>query len=226
MSLPRDTPLVVGTDRRIELRRVAGLASMVFHAAAVALVLALALGADRRTAAAVGPGVLWVASLLAGTVGLGRLLERERRYGGWSALLLSPVSRTALFLGKSTTLLVLILVTDAVLVPLVALLFRLPEIYDHLAELALLLVAGAAGYALVATLLGAIALQARTGELLLGAVLYPLVIPILVGGVKGTVVLLGDGSLADLRPWLGLVLLGDALFLVAGLWLFESLTSE
>lgn len=220
-----DLLLVLGKDLRIELRRVDGIASMVFLAAVVAFVLALALGPDRGTAAAVGPGVLWVATLLAGTVGLGRLLERERRLDGWSALLLSPASRTALFLGKASTLTVMLLLTDAVLVPLVALLFGLP-LHERAAELALLLAAGAAGFAMAGTLLGAIALRAKTGELLLGAVLYPLVVPIVIGGVKGTAVLLEGGSLVELRPWLGLILLTDALYLVAGLWLFEPLTRE
>jgi len=221
----RDVLLVLGKDLRIEVRRVDGIASMIFLASVVSFILALAIGAEGGTARAAGPGVLWVASLLAGTVGLGRLLDRERRYDAWSGLLLAPVSRTALFLGKAGSLTVLIVATDVVLVPLSAMLFRLP-LYDRLAELVALLVAGAVGYACVATLLGAVALRARTGELLLGAVLYPLVVPILIGGVKGTLVLLADGSFAELRPWLGLVLLADALYIVAGLWLFESLTTE
>ncbi len=221
----RDLLLVLAKDLRIELRRLDGIASMVFLAAVVAFVLALALGPDRRTAAAVGPGVLWVATLLSGTVGLGRLLERERRLDGWSALLVSPASRTSLFLGKAATLAVLVLVTDAALVPLVELLFGLP-LHERLGGLSLLLAAGAAGFALAGVLLGAIALRARTGDLLLGAVLYPLVVPIVIGGVKGTALLLEGGGLAELRPWLGLILLADALYLVAGLWLFESLTRE
>lgn len=220
-----DALTVAVKELRIEARRLDGIASMVFLASVVTLVLAISLGPDRELAQVVGPGVLWVSSLLAGTVGLGRLLERERRHGGFTALLLAPVSRTSLFLGKAAALTVLLLVTDAVLVPLTALLFRLP-LLDHLGGLVPLLALGAVGFASVATLLGAIALRAGTGDLLLGAVAYPLLVPVLVGGVKGTAALLEGGGAAELQPWLGLVLVADALYLVAGLWLFEAMVEE
>ncbi len=226
MSFFRDLILVLSKDLRLEVRRLDGVASMVFLAAVTAMILALALGAQRATAPYVGPGVLWVASLLAATVGLGRVLDRERQLGGFRGLLLSPMSRTAIFLGKTIALLVLIVVTEAVLLPLTVLLFRIHSSWDVLIPLGALLVLGGVGFACVGVLLGAIALRARTGELLLGAVMYPLVVPVLVGGVKGTMVIVEGGDSAALQPWVGLVLLADALFLVAGLWLFDSLTSE
>ncbi len=146
--------------------------------------------------------------------------------GGFRGLLLTPMSRTAIFLGKAAALCVLLLITNAVLLPLVVLLFHMPLTLDILPTVCLLLALGSAGYSLVGVLLGAIALRARTGEMLLGAVMYPLVVPVLVGGVRGTVLLLDGGDGAALQPWLGLLLLADTLFLVAGLWLFESLTSD
>ena len=102
----------------------------------------------------------------------------------------------------------------------------MPFSLHQLAPLCALLVLGSAGFAFVGVLLGAIALRTRTSELLLGAVMYPLVVPVLIGGVKGTVTLLDGGDAAALQPWVGLLLLSDAMFVVAGLWLFESLTSE
>ncbi len=212
-------------DLRIEFRRLDGIASMVFLAAVVAFILAMAIGPHRETGHAVGPGVLWVTNFLAGSLGLGRLLERERVLAGFSGLLLAPLHRTAIFLGKAAALLLLLIITNVVLVPLVALLFDLP-LLDCLLELSILLILGALGYALVSTLLGAVALRTRTGDLLLGAVVYPLVVPLLVGGVKGTAVLLAGGGYAELQPWIGLLLLSDTLFLVTGLWLFDSLTAE
>ncbi len=225
MTVVRDLIVVLGKDLRIELRRLDGIASMVFLSAVVALVLALALGPERATAQTVGPGVLWVAILLSATIGLGRLLERERRLGGFLGLLLSPIDRSALFLGKAAALLVMLLITELALVPLCALLFHLP-LTEHLPRLILLLALGSSGYALVGTLLGAIALKARTGELLLGAIIYPLVVPLLIGGVKGMAVVLQGGDWAALQPWVGLLLLSNAVFLVAGLWLFESLATD
>lgn len=198
---------------------------MIFLAVVVTLVLALALDPDRATAQSVGPGVLWVAILLSATIGLGRMLDRERRLEGFRGMLLSPISRSALFLGKAAALLVLLLLTEAVLLPLCALLFHL-DLWSHLLRLTLLLALGSAGYALVGTLLGAIALRTRTGDMLLGAIIYPLVVPLLVGGVKGTAVVISGGAWPELQPWVGLLLLSDAVFLVAGLWLFESLATD
>ncbi len=225
MRAARDLLLVLSKDLRLELRRLDGLASMVFLAAVVTMVLALALGSERELARTVGPGVLWVAILLSATIGLGRAIERERRLDGFRGLLLAPMGRASIFLGKAAALLVMLLLTEAALVPLCALLFHL-DLWAHLPELALLLALGSAGYALVGTLLGAIALRTRTGDLLLGAIIYPLVVPLLVGGVKGTTAALAGAGWAELQPWIGLLLLSDAVFLVAGLWLFESLATE
>lgn len=226
MTFVRDLLLVMSKDLRLELRRFDGVSSMVFLAAVSVVVLALALGAQQEAAPAIGPGVLWVASLLSATVGLGRLWERERILGGFRGLLLTPVNRTAIFLGKSAALFVLLVVTEAVLLPLTIVLFRLPISWELLTPLCLMLLLGCAGFAFVGVLLGAIAIKARAGELLLGAVMYPLVVPVLIGGVKGTAALLDGGDAAELQPWIGLLLLSDALFLVAGLWLFDALTSE
>lgn len=226
MRFLRELLLVLGKDLRLEARRLDGLASMIFLAVVTCMVLALALGTDRESAPQIAPGVIWVANLLSVTVGLGRVLARERQMGGFRGLLLTPMSRTAIFLGKAASLFVLLLATNAVLLPLSAVLFHLPLGMGVLPLLIVLVLLGNAGFALIGILLGSIALRARTGEMLLGAVMYPLVIPLLVGGVKGTIVLLEQGSMAELQPWIGLLLLTDALFVVAGLWLFESLTTE
>jgi heme exporter protein B len=226
MSFLQALFLVLSKDLRLEARRLDGLASMVFLATVTAMVLALALGTNRESAPQVAPGVLWVSSLLAATVGLGRALARERQLGGFRGLLLTPMSRAAIYLGKSAALFVMLLATNALLLPLTIVLFHMPVDGRSLPLLAALIFLGMAGFSLVGVLLGSIALRARTGEMLLGAVMYPLVIPILVGGVKGTMVLLQGGAMSELQPWVGLLLLSDTLYLVAGLWLFESLTSE
>jgi heme exporter protein CcmB len=226
MSFAADLWLVMLKDLRLEVRRFDGLSSMVFLAAVSAVVLALALGAQRAAAPVIGPGVLWVASLLSATVGLGRIWERERVLGGFRGLLLTPVNRSAIFLGKSAALFVLLVLTEVVLVPLTIVLFRLPITWELLLPLGIMIVLGCAGFAFVGILLGAIAVKARAGELLLGAVMYPLVVPLLIGGVKGTAALLEGGDAAALQPWVGLLLLSDAVFLIAGLWLFDALTTE
>jgi heme exporter protein CcmB len=221
----RDLWLVLAKDLRLEVRRLEGLASMVFLAVVTAMVLALALGAEADTSPAMGTGVLWVSTLLAATMGLARLWQRERQLGGFRGLLLTPASRSALFLGKSLALTVSLALTELVLLPLVCLLFRLPLALAGAPLLALVVLVGCFGLALIGVLLGAIAARARAGELLLGAIMYPLVVPLLVGGVKGTAALL-SGAEGALQPWIGLMLLADAVFVVAGLWLFESLVVE
>ncbi len=143
--------LVARKDLRVEMRSRELLYTTLFFAVACVLVFAFAFGSPTEETAA---GVLWVSVTFSGTVALGRTFERERQSETLRALLLSPVERGAIYLGKLTGLMILMSGIQLVLVPVVGLLFSAP-IGRAPMLLAALLVAGTLGFAAVGTLFAA-----------------------------------------------------------------------
>ena len=84
------------------------------------------MSADRNAVADVSSGILWIAIAFSGTLALGRTFERERQNDTLRALMLAPVDRPALYIGKLAGILLLLSAVEAVVVPLVALMFRAP----------------------------------------------------------------------------------------------------
>ncbi len=196
---------------------------MTFFAAMVVVVFSFAFGSEGSIIASAIPGILWVAIAFAGTLGLSRAFDRERESDTMRALLLAPISRTALFAGKAAGILVVMSVVEVVVVPMVALLFDAP-LLAHPLPFLVLLVLGTLGFAIVGTVFAAMLLRVRSRDVLLPVVLYPILVPLFIAGTKGTGALLGRA--ADLeQAWFWIKFLGvyDGAFLVTSLWTFESL---
>ena len=173
-----------------------------------------------------GAGILWVAIAFSGTLALGRTFERERQADTLKALLLSPVERPAVYLGKLAGVLLLMLLVEAIIVPLVALLFQAPI---HRAPLLLigLLVTGTLGFAAVGTLFAAMLIRAHSRDVLLPVLLYPITVPLVIAGVRGTASIFApEPNLAVAQAWLSMLVFFDAVFLTLALWVFGPVMSE
>jgi len=190
------------------------------------VVFSFAFVKEQGVVAEATPGIIWVSVAFAGTVGLGRAFEREREGDTMRALLLAPASRLAVFLGKALVIALLIMAVEAIVVPLVALLFGAP-LFEHPLPLACLLVGGAIGFAMVGTVFAAMLLRTRTRDVLLPVVLYPILVPMFIAGTKGTAALVAPvPDLAAAWYWTQFLGVYDAAFLVVSLWTFESLVIE
>jgi ABC-type transport system involved in cytochrome c biogenesis permease component len=170
--------------------------------------------------------MLWVAVAFAGTIGLGRAFDRERENDTMRALLLAPVPRLAVFLGKAAVIAALVVIVAALCVPLLILFLDAPFLAFP-AELVLVLVLGAIGFAVVGTVFAATLLKVRSRDVLLPVVLYPILVPMFVAGTRVT------GEIVAVQPnldalwyWIGFLGIYDAIFLVVSLWLFEALVIE
>src|SRR6185295_12886532 len=172
------------------------------------------------------PGMLWVAIAFTGTIGLGRAFDRERENDTMRALLLSPVPRLAVFLGKALSTAVLMLAVAAVCTPLLALWLNAP-LFDHPGPLVLVIVLGAIGIAVVGSVFAATLLKVRSRDVLLPVILYPLLVPLFVAGTSCTAALVAEIPNFD-AAWYWIDFLGiyDAAFLVLSIWVFESLVIE
>ncbi len=218
--------LIVRKDLAVEFRSRELLYTTVFFAVSCVLVFAFALVQEGKPVADVGGGVLWVAIAFSGTLALGRTFERERQAETMRALMLAPVDRPAVYIGKLLGIVLLMLSTAMVLVPLVALLFQAPVLARPL-QLAMLIVTGILGFAAVGTVFAAMLSRTTTREVLLPLLLYPVTVPVIIAGVRGTVALfepVPDEAMA--RFWIGLLLAFDTVFVVLALWTFEPLMTE
>jgi ABC-type transport system involved in cytochrome c biogenesis permease component len=165
---------------------------------------------------------LWVAIALAGTLGIGRAFEREREGDTLRALLLAPVSRAALYLSKLAAISLLMILVEVVAVAGVGLLFG-AAVIEAGPRLILLLLLGTIGFSAVAALFGAALGRARAREVLLPLLVYPIVVPVLIAGTRGTAALLMGDVLDVSSFWLRFVAVFDAVFVSLGLWVFEPL---
>jgi heme exporter protein CcmB len=218
--------LVAVKDLTVEVRSREILSTTIFFAISCVLVFAFALVKEGRTVVDASAGILWIAIAFSGTLALGRTFERERHTDTLRALLLAPAERPAIYVGKLLAVTTMILATEVLLVPLVALLFQAP-LFDQPLLLALLLFCGTFGFAAVGTLFAAMLVRARSRDVLLSVLLYPITIPVIIGGVRGTAALLtSPADLPMAQFWVGLLAFFDVVFLTLSLWTFEPLMTD
>lgn len=218
--------LVLQKDLTVEIRSREIVSTTVFFAISCVLVFAFALVKDGRTVVDAAAGILWIAIAFSGTLALGRTFERERYTDTLRALMLAPADRPAIYVGKLVAIVAMMLAVQVVLVPLVALLFQAGLLAVPLL-LGAILLAGTLGFAAVGTLFAAMLVRARSRDVLLPVLLYPITIPVIIGGVRGTVALVGEPpDLTMAQFWIALLLFFDVVFVTLSLWTFEPLMTE
>jgi heme exporter protein B len=214
---------VVWKDLAAELRSRELLSAMLVFALLVILVFNFALELDIATRQTVTSGVLWVTFAFAGTLGLNRSMAVERDRGCLDGLLLAPVDRSAPYFGKALGNLAFMLIIEAIVLPTYSLLYNVDLFRPGLIGVVLL---GSVGYAAVGTLLASMAVQARTRDVLLPILLFPVVLPVLVPAVKATNGVLLGLEAADIWPWINLLIAYDVIFTAAAFMLFDFVVQE
>lgn len=214
--------VVVRKDLTIEFRGRDALVSAIVFTLLVLLIFNFALDLTGAAVAAIAPGVLWVTIIFAGMLLLGRTFARERESGALQGLLLAPLDRGALFVAKLLVNLILLGVVELIALPAFAALYNLA-----LAPGRLLLVTflGTLGFVAVGTLFAAVAANTQAREALLPLLLFPVLVPVIIGAVKAT----GEavvGSVGEGPPWLGLLVAFDAIFLALAYVVFEYVLEE
>lgn len=218
--------VVVKKDMTVEVRSLEILSTTMFFAVTVVLMFSFGLVVDGRPLNDVAAAILWVAIAFSGTLALGRTFERERHNDTLRALLLAPADRPALYVGKLAGILLLLGLVELVLVPLVGLLFNAPVIQQAL-PLAGLVILGTLGFAAVGTLFAAMLVRARSRDVLLPIMLYPMTVPVMIAGVRGTAALFQptpDPAVAQF--WLALLAAFDVVFVILALWTFEPVMTD
>jgi heme exporter protein B len=218
--------LVTHKDLLIEIRSREILYTTLFFAVSCVLVFAFGFVREGSAIGDAAAGILWIAIAFSGTLALGRAFERERQSETLRALMMAPVDRPALYVGKLVGVLLLLAVVEAIVVPMVALMFQAP-LFAHPFILLGLLTTGTIGFAAVGTLFAAMLVRARSRDVLLPILLYPITIPVIIAGVRGTAALLqADVDLPMARVWLSMLMFFDVVFVTLALWTFEPVMTE
>jgi len=183
----------------------------------VALVALARQGAVEEAA----PGLIWVAFILAGVLGLAKSFAQEREQGSLEGLLLTPVPRGTIYLGKMLGNALFLAVILALLVPLAGVLLGV-DLRGVAGPLALALLGGVLGFSALGTLLGGVTAQVAGREVLLPLLLFPLLVPLLLMEVHLTQAILAGEPLASQASWLRLLGAFDGIFLVVSYLVFDA----
>jgi heme exporter protein B len=224
-SVLREAWIIAAKDLRLEFRsRTAFLSSLAF----TALVLAIfnfARDPTVITAADLAPGILWITFSFAGLLGLNRAFALERENRTLEGLLLSPVSRQSLYLGKAFANLVFVGLVEAVALPLFSIFFSVP-VLPVLPKLVGVIALATIGFVAVGTLLSAIAVSTRFAELMLPVLMLPFLVPPITAAVQVTARLFAGRPFSELTAWLKLLVGYDIVVVVTALLLFEFTLDE
>ncbi len=222
-SFVRAMLAVVWKDLAAEWRSRELISAMLVFALLVIFIFNFALELDPKTRATLTSGVLWTTFVFAGTLGLNRSMAVEKDRGCLDGLLLAPVDRTAIYFGKLLANLLFMLLVAAIVLPVYAILYNV-----NLANPGLLLTVllGSLGYVAVGTLLASMAVQARTRDVLLPILLFPVAIPVLVAAVKASSGFLDAAPWVDIAPWINLLLVYDVIFTAVAFMVFDYVVEE
>jgi heme exporter protein B len=212
-------------DVVVELRARERVTAMLFFAALVLFIFNFALGPDLEKLREVAPGLLWLAFIFTGMLGLDRSFQAERENDCFEELLLTPGDRESLYLGKLLGNILFMLSAEAMILPLFGILYNL-DIWGSLPALGLIALLGTVGFSAVGTLLAAMTAHLRARQVMLPLLLFPLAVPVILGAVQSTAAVLSGRGMTDGLQWIKLLVAFDVIFLVVCPLAFEFVLEE
>jgi len=222
---PAQALLVLRKDLLIEARTGEVVVTSGFFAVLIVVLASISLFGGPASARLVASGVIWLSITFAAVLALGKSWQREREEGALDGLLVAPITRSALYVGKLAGVLIFLLLIGAVVIPLTALFFSL-DLGRYGLGLAVLALVALPGVAAAGTLFGAMTVRTGARDLLLAIVLFPLVAPTLLAAVAATRELLGGAALGELGDYLRLMGVFDVVFTAGGVGLFGTLVDR
>lgn len=216
---------IVWKDLVTELKTRELFSSMFIFAVLVIIIFIFSIDLSIVRANEVGPGILWVAFLFAGTLGLNRSFMLEKENGCLEGLVLTPADRTVIYFGKLISNLIFLLIMEAFILPLFMIFFNV-DIMSHLGPLLVVILMGTLGFCAIGTLLSSLSSNLKTREIMLPILLYPLIVPVMIAMVRMTGQLLDGKSLGTMMNWVGLTLAFDIIFIGVSILTIDHILEE
>ena len=225
MTVLRRAWAIVWKDLLIEARTKQSFNAMVFFAALVLFIFSFALGPDTELLRRVSGGLLWVGIAFTGILSLSRTYQSEETSGGLEGLRSYPGDVRSIYLGKLMGNIVLLMLVEAVLIPAAGILFQ-ANLWPHAPMLALVAVLGTIGFSLVGTFYSALTVNLRAREVMLPLLLFPALVPVLLGAVNATTLVLEGDPMGEVAVWLRVLTAFDIIFFVVCVWIFPIALEE
>lgn len=222
----RTAVILFRKDVLVEVRTLQSLTAMALFSV-MAFVL-FHFGLDRDTIdGSLAAGVLWVTLLLATVLAVTRLFVAEREQGGFETLLLAPIDRTAVFLGKAAALFAFLVAVEIVALPAFDVLLLQGTMLDGMPELLAVVLLADIGLAAVGALVAALGAETDARELIVPLLLMPLLVPVVIAAAKASAPLLSDPAHAEhLGRWLLMLTFYDLAFVLVSLGVFDYLLED
>ena len=219
----RAVAAVIRKDITAEWRSRELFSAMFIFGLLVILIFNFALELDARTRANITSGVLWVTFAFAGTLGLNRSMAVEKDRGCLDGLLLAPVDRSAIYFGKAIGNLIFMLIVEVIILPIYSVLYN---VNLFIPGFMLVILLGSIGYVSVGTLISTMAVQTRTRDILLPILLFPITIPVFLASVKASNGFLEGIGMAEIWPWLNLLIAYDVILTAVAFMVFDYVVEE
>jgi heme exporter protein B len=223
VTVLRQATAIAAKDLRMQLRTRFAAATVLPFAATLLIAFGLSLGPGKTLLEQAAPGLLWLAVLFASVLSFTQSYRTETDDHALEGLVLAPVERAAIFLGKGAAVAVELLALEAAVILLVSALFGL-DLGGHPGVLLAGFVLGTIGLAAIGSLFGMLVSAARAREGVLPLLLLPLATPVLIAGTQATAS--ATAGAVDAGSWLGLLVAFDAAFVAAGMVVFGFLLED
>jgi heme exporter protein B len=207
---------IVWKDLRIERHTRQTLSIMIMFSLVTVVMFNFALETNLDAARNVATGLLWATIMLAGTLGLNRSLAIEQENRTVDAILMSPISRSAIYLGKVLSITLFALLLEVVLVFIFIVFFNKPFWRP---PVLLVLLLGTIGYISAGVIITSMTIQTRTREVLLPVLLLPLSLPLVLPAsmAVATYMFPQMPEFAEVQSPILLVLIYDLLMMTTGI---------
>ncbi len=224
MDAARAASIILRKEIRAEIRTRELLQTTVTFVVIVVVLFSFAFEPSAAEARRYGPGLLWIALLFAGSLMLNPSFAKEQSNDTIYALRMAPVSPFSIYVGKMLANLLFLAITEAILLPVFAVLYNV-LLWPVIGRLAIVLLLGAFGLAVTGTVFSAVATQARMREMLLPLLVLPILIPLMIAAVEATAELLEASPVLD-RTWLMVLVAFDIIYFAAAWMLSDYLLEE
>ncbi len=220
----KDISAIVWKDILSELRTKEMFSSMFLLAILILIIFIFSIDLAKVKTLDVAPGVLWIAFVFAGTMGLNRSFLNEKENDCLLGMMVTPIDRSAIYFGKMNGNLIFMTIMEILIFPVFIIFFNLS--FQNMKEVALVTFLGTLGFVGLGTLLSAMSSTFKTREIMLPILLYPLTVPIIIAAVKTTGILFRGKSLESGMAWLNLLIAFDIIFVVTSFMVFEYVIEE
>lgn len=216
---------IVEKDLLLELRTKEVINSMMIFSLLVVIVFSFIFEPGAEYKIDLASGILWMAIIFSGILGLNKSMMNEVNGGNLNALLLSPIDRTAIFFGKTMSNFIFILFMEVITIPIYAVFYDISFLNNFIMNIITLLL-GTYGFSVLGTLFSIISVKSRTREVMLPILLLPLIIPIILASIQAMNIFIKGGDISESYNWLQLLIGFDIIFTTVIYVIFEYVIEE